>query len=133
MVNGLTKTPIDWKGKAVKILGVLPQIPDDLEVKVIIMRRDIDKALQSGWNMLDAMGKPRTQTKEFWQGDLDAIRKWSASKPHIEVWFEDIFRNTPNECMRLLKLLYPGYKDYDIPPLDLAAMAKVVDPSLRHL
>jgi hypothetical protein len=109
-------------GHAVKCLHMLATMPDDLDVKVIIMRRDIAVTMTSANRMAAAAGKPLLPDDYagFLQGCMDAIRLWCAGKPHVEVRKDDVHRNTANECLRVRRML--GID------LDLAAMANVPSP-----
>ncbi len=115
---------VAWDGKAVKILDMITRFPADVDVRVIVMRRAMEKALASMWAISDGLGLPRFQRTELFQGNLDSIRLWCADKPHLEIWYDDVLRNTPDECLRIQRFLGR--------PLDLAAMARVTSPDLRH-
>lgn len=108
-------------GQAVKVLQNLPHVPAGaLDARMIIMRRDLTAALDSSNRVAALRGlEPRPASyRDFLQGDLDAIRLWCADQPHIEVWYDDVRRNTANECLRVRRLVGVD--------LDLAAMASVV-------
>lgn len=121
-----------WDGKAVKILGALPSLPESLDLRLIVMRRNLDRVLASGKVIAERRGTPFNVSKAYHQSSIDAIRLWAARYHHIEVWYDDVLRDTAHQCLRVLLCLHPEYDRNDPPPMDLVAMAAVVDPSKRH-
>ena len=118
----------NWDNRAVKLLWSLPLLPPDTKVKVVIMRRSMDTVVKSVTDY-ERGEVPMSRL----QGVLDSIRLWCAGKPHIEVWYEDVLRHPAQECLRVINLLYPDFDPLSpAAPLDLTAMAKVVDKSLNH-
>jgi hypothetical protein len=97
---------------------------------VIVMRRSIEASAASINARREKHGLP-LQDLEYQQGQIDAIRLEVSPYPHIEVWYDDLIRNPANEALRLARFLkrVPGIDDN---PLDLAAMAACINPSLRH-
>lgn len=123
----------EYDGKAIKVHGQLAHTREDMDVKTIIMRRNIRESVASIDNFRRVIGEPpRKNEKDFWQATIDAIRLWSANKPHIEIWYDDVLRNPANECQRILTFLYPK-RDYGTTsPLDLQKMRAVVNRNLNH-
>lgn len=91
-------------GHAVKCLHALVGMPPGTDARVIIMRRQLAAAMASVNRMAAARGTD-LHRPEFAQGQIDAIRLWCAARPHLEVWYEDVLRNTPNEVLRVARFL----------------------------
>ena len=121
-----------WNGKVVKCLDMITNFPDNVDVRAIVMRRDLRHSVASARAIADAAGWAKRDVTQFWQGNLDAIRSWTANRPHIEIWYDDVIRNPANECLRILALLHTKYDRNDVPSLNLAAMVAVVNKDLRH-
>jgi hypothetical protein len=119
MAGDLAQVP---DGHAVKCLHMLPTCDPALDVRVIIMRRHLPVSLASANRVGGGYGAPALPEgyDAFLTQCMDAIRLWCAGKPHIEVWKDDVHRNTPGECLRVRRML--GLD------LDLAAMAGVPEP-----
>lgn len=101
-------------GYAAKLVYHLPPV---LNADVIVMRRDLDAAVASATRVRTAYGE-NLPDRDFLQAQLDSIRLWASPRRHTEVWYEDVLRNTPNECLRVARMLGRD--------LNLAAMAAVV-------
>ncbi len=117
-------------GKAVKMVYLLlMDLPSDQEYRVVFMRRTLEEVLASQRAMLDRMGRP---------SPLDDARMAALFRDGLarfEAWVQD----RPN--FRLLDVSYNGLVTDPAPilpevdrflggGLDLAAMARVVDPAL---
>lgn len=111
-------------GQAVKCLHALTRLPADFDAKVIVMRRDLKVTLASCNRICVANGDLPLPPEglENLQGTLDSIRLWCARRPHVEVWYDDMLRNTANECQRI-DFMLGGTPQR--PVLDLAAMARI--------
>lgn len=117
MAGDFSAVPDGFAVKCLQNLAISPAA----DIKAIIMRRDLRASLASFNNAVTGKGIGRGYPKEhlnMMQGCIDSIRLWCADKPHIEIWYEDMLRNSANECLRIRAFL-----DLD---LDLAAMSKVV-------
>lgn len=130
MLAAWPQVPVIPDGTAVKVMsGLFEKDVPKLEA-VIVMRRPLEQILSSINKRRAQLGRP-LETEDYLAGQLDALRlsvtgayDSHAFTPHIEVWFADLFRQAPYECLRVRNLLGRS--------LDLAAMAACVDPALRR-
>lgn len=119
-------------GVAVKVMTGLFYLDDLSDVEqVIVCRRPIPNVLASINKRRDLIDRAH-ETEDYCQGQIDALRLKVSARPHIEVWFDDMIRSTPNECLRIARFLDRVPGECEGKPLDLAAMAACVDPALRH-
>jgi hypothetical protein len=105
-------------GHAAKCLHMLPTRPAEDGLRAVVMRRNPAAMFVSASKVHRARGLAAPDG-DFMVAQLDAIRLWCASVPHIEVWYEDVLRNTARECLRVQRFL--GLSEQR-----LAAMAEVV-------
>lgn len=111
-------------GYAVKCMTALPTADPATPARVIIMRRDIQSVLasQQGFAAGTTTGvQIGDHMADVLLGYMDDIRCWCAAKPHIEVWYEDLQRDTASEMQRIARFLGMPWDNR------LADMAHLVD------
>jgi hypothetical protein len=120
-----------YRGRAVKIISfLLPELPDDLFYQVLFLRRDLREVIASQNKMLERRGEAG--------GGADDERMIRNYESHLRK-VAYIFREWPN--FEALDVDYRSVLEAPEPqarrvarflgrPLDTAAMARVVDPSL---
>ena len=122
------------RGKAVKVISMLLwALPSTYRYKVLFLERDLEEVLSSQARML-ANGQEESaaptggRIKELSPRHLNQIRSWLADQPNFDVLetsFREAVTDPPTVARRVGGFLGGG--------LDLAAMIKVVEPSLyRH-
>ena len=118
------------KGKGVKVISfLLKSLPDDLNYKVLFIRRNIQEVLASQKKMLARRDEPdetpAERMRELFQDDLWRATYLLKSKPQFEVLeleYSSILARPMEEVRRVNHFL--GGR------LDVEAMAAVVDPQL---
>ena len=135
-VKKLPKGKTGWllsaHGKAVKVISaLLVNLPDDFNYKVIFMERDLDEILASQRRMLERSdkkeGKPieDAQLRRDYQAHLDAVKDWLK----LQDWLSVLFISY-NQILRDPMAAFKMVDAFLEPPLDVEAMARVVEPAL---
>jgi hypothetical protein len=120
-------------GKAVKVVHLLLRdLPPEFQYRLILMRRDLREVLASQRAMLDRLGRPGAQLSEgrlaaIYAAQLEGVREWLHTQGGfrvLEVDYSECLAHPDETAWRIGKFLEV--------PLDRAAMAAAVDPSLRR-
>ena len=120
-------------GKAVKVIHALATaIPGDLDVRAIVMRRDLEAVVASQQRMLGRRGAPSgdlpaDRLVEIFRAQLEEATRWLESQPRfavLELDYDGLLDDPVAAANALADFLGGG--------LDVAAMAAAVDPALRH-
>ncbi len=129
-----TKSDASWVapalGKAVKMVYLLlMDLPHDREYRVLFMRRNLDEVLASQKAMLDRMGKPSplddARMAALFRDGLARFEAWAADRPNfrlLDVSYNGLVTDPAPILPEVDRFLGGG--------LDLAAMSRVVDPTL---
>jgi len=130
-----TKRDSSWLanavGKSVKVVYMLlKDLPAEYEYRVIFLRRDLAEVVGSQQAMLARRGESgaRVASQEMvdiFARQLEQTDRWLAEQPNfrlLDVGYRDVIADPRNQALRVTEFL--GL------PLDVAAMAAVVDPSL---
>ena len=117
-------------GKAVKMVYLLlMDLPQDQEYHVVFMRRNLEEVLASQRAMLDRMGRPSplddAKMAALFRDGLARFEAWVADRPNFRLL--DV---SYNGLVTDPALILPEVDRFLGGGLDLAAMARVVDPSL---
>ncbi len=119
-------------GRAVKVVHALvPALPRDHHYRVILMRRPLDAVMASQRAMLVRAGR------EAPDDDARLARAFEAQLAELERWLdaEPAFRWLPVDAPALIRDPLPTARaiaDFLGLDLDVAAMARAVDPDLWH-
>jgi hypothetical protein len=118
-------------GKAVKVIYLLlKDLPPQYEYSVIFTRRDLQEVVRSQQVMLDRRHQrganvgPQDMIQTF-QRQLQALDEWLETRPNfrrLNVEYRDVVANPRAQSRRIVEFL--GI------PLDIEAMAAVVEPAL---
>lgn len=130
-----TKDDPSWlnaaEGKAVKMIyKLLYDLPDRLEYRVLIMRRNMQEVLASQRKMLDRMGKPTDtipdeKIGELFDRQMQAFDTWVKEQPNfatLDVDYNQTVADPAPPIEKVNTFLGGG--------LDTEAMRKVVEPEL---
>ena len=130
-----TKEDSSWvssaSGHAVKMVHLLLRdLPKGYEYRVLLMRRQLDEMVASQRRMLERLGKdPGALTDErrvaMFRAQLDDCETWLAQTPgfkYLRVDYNALV-TAPDESLAAVAAFLAV-------PLDVAAMAACVDPSL---
>ena len=119
--------------RAIKVIHtLLPQLPLAFNYRMVFMMRDLDEVIRSQKRMLERKAKAAvplsdSALKAVLEKQRESALAWARDQPEIEMLLvghgEAITR--PVEAMSLVNDFLGG-------ALDVAAMAGVVDPALRH-
>lgn len=120
----------DSRGKVVKIISfLLTHLPDDLNYKVIFMRRDFEEVLASQAKMLERRGETSDtsdeQMTEIYKDHLWKVNRLLKRKPSfetLEVQYKEALAKPLEQTKRIAEFLGGD--------LDPQVMASVVDKSL---
>lgn len=135
-VKKLPSGKTDWlpsaRGKAVKVISALLQfLPEGFHYQLIFMERNLEEILASQQSMLERSGieeagVPSNEVlrREF-QGHLEAVRSWLQTQDWIDVCYISY-----NQILRQPVRIFSQVSEFLGAPLDIAAMAQIVDPSL---
>jgi len=105
--------------KAVKIIShLLFYLPDDLEYKIIFMRRNLKEVVQSQNEMLERTGKPAgklsdAELRRRFQNHLKEVGSWLAGKDNIitlDMDYANLINNSDDQITKLsefLELAFP--------------------------
>lgn len=118
------------RGQVVKVISyLLKYLPEDLNYRVVFIRRNVDEVLASQKKMLVRRGEaddtPPERMKELAETDLFRARYLLTHDPRfelVEVNYADFIAH-PQEWARRLNVFLGG-------KLDVEKMAAVVDPAL---
>jgi len=118
-------------GKAVKIVHLLlPDLPNDREYRVVMLRRDPREVVRSQTAMLERSNRrgaslsPEKLMAVF-EAQMSQVRQWLASQPNfrvLEVDYAEIIRDPTAQAGAMTAFLEQD--------LDIDAMAAVVDSRL---
>ncbi|MCA9078502.1 MAG: sulfotransferase family protein [Planctomycetaceae bacterium] len=131
-VKGLQRDN-SWVGEAdghvLKVVSLLLyDLPQDLQYRVIFMRRDLDEVLRSQHSMLGQESKdaaPTPEIRKHFERHLAALKDWLPKQSHIDLIEVEHRRaitephDTATTVQQFLQI-----------DLDVTAMASVVDQSL---
>ncbi|REJ87063.1 MAG: sulfotransferase family protein, partial [Planctomycetota bacterium] len=116
------------EGMAVKVVSLLLyELPDDLDYRVIFMRRRLAEVLRSQRRMLSAQargGPDDDAMRQHFERHLRELRKWAVEKSNIhwfDVNFHEVIATPASIAQNISKFL--GRQ------LDEQAMAASVDPA----
>lgn len=118
-------------GRAVKIIYKLVyDLPGNVDYRIIFMQRDVEEVVRSQEKMLMRSGQDpdiamRDVIANIFQSDVMAFRRWVTSQPHIQMHVVDYKAFIADPLAEA-----EGIAAFLDTPLDTAAMAGVVDPSL---
>jgi hypothetical protein len=118
------------RGRVVKVVSrLLRELPADEEYRVLFMRRDLSEVLASQRAMLRRQDRPAEAEDDRLAGifaeHLRQVEEWLARQPnHRTLWIDH--RQVIAEPMAVAERV-AGFLDR---PLDVAAMARAVDPRL---
>jgi hypothetical protein len=123
-------------GKAVKVIHLLlPELPDDRAYRVIFLRRDLGEVVRSQAAMLERGGKrpalPADRLVAMYEAQLRQVDAWLAARPNfvrLDVEHARLVRETVPTVAAIADFVEAGLGR----PLDRAAMAAAVDPSLHR-
>jgi hypothetical protein len=119
------------KGKAVKVIYLLvEELPAGYDYQVIFMYRDLPEVVRSQQAMLERNGKQGAglgpeEMVEVYRRQLASFNAWLAEQPNfrrLDVAYREAIENSHATCQQIVEFL-------DL-PLDVDAMASVVEPSL---
>ena len=119
------------RGKAVKVIHLLlMELPTDREYRVLFLKRDIGEVLKSQAKMLERSGKsgaalPAERLAEIYRGQLAGVMAWLGAREYfkvLELEHADLLSSPAESAERIGAFL--GL------PLEVGAMAGVVDPTL---
>ena len=132
-----TKQDPTWlegsEGKVVKIVhALMTDLPNNRPYRVIVMRRKTDAVLKSQAAMLERLGEEGAdldpeRLAELYEHQLERVKDYMGRQScfeFIEVWYGAIIEFTRSQIERIDKFLSGE--------LDVEAMVKAVDPSLRR-
>jgi hypothetical protein len=120
----------EYKGQVVKIISfLLTDLPDDLNYRIIFMRRNLDEVLASQNKMLDRRGEEVEEgsderMKDLYERHLRKVFYFMKTQPgieYIEVDHRDAVNDPAAFARKVRDLLGKG---------DLEKMSQVVDPKL---
>lgn len=118
-------------GRAVKVIHLLlMDLPDTYRYDVIFMERELDEVICSQAAMLARAGRqgaalPPDRLAAIYDTQLRTVRAWLAERPHFRVEFlryASLVTDPAASASQVQRFLEK--------PLDTAAMAAAVDPSL---
>lgn len=121
----------DARGKAVKVIHLLlMDLPDTQRYDVVFMERDLSEVIRSQAAMLARSGRPGAalpadRLAAMYETQLRTVRQWLASRSHFRVEFvqySSLVADPVQNAERIQRFLAR--------PLDTAAMAAAVDPTL---
>jgi hypothetical protein len=118
------------EGKAVKIISfLLNKLPDDLEYRIIFLRRDLSEVLRSQETMLQRRGQPpgpdAALMATHFNKHLQTVDEWLSRQKHIQVWncpYAELVQNPTKTAQAIREFLSLD--------LDVSQMAAAVDPAL---
>jgi len=121
----------DAAGKAVKIVHLLlMELPCDREYRVIMLRRDLREVIRSQTKMLERSGKrgaamPAEKLMHVFESQMQTVQAWMAARPNFKtltVEYAQVIADPQTQAQAIAAFLGGA--------LDVAAMAKAVDPAL---
>jgi len=131
----LLQSKRDWldsaSGHAVKVIHLLlPELPSNLQYRIIFVRREMSEILESQKAMLGRLGRrgPSILGDELakaYQVQIERVYRWLASAANIqllEVAYADMLADANSVTLRVQEFLECE--------LDRAAMRQAVDPKL---
>ena len=125
----------DAAGHAVKVVAnLLPLLPPGPAYRVVVLDRDIGAVLRSQTAMLARLGRPAADAERLravYEGHLRAALRWADATPGVEILVvshADVIADPVAAAARIADVIDPGLST----PLDRAAMAATVDPSLHR-
>jgi hypothetical protein len=130
--SGDTAWLSDARGKAVKVIAALLfDLPDDYRYRVIFMRRHMTEILASQRKMLVNRGQDPDAVADddmarLFEGHLERVERWSARKDNVsrlDIDYNALVTGGGSDGAELIASFLHR-------PLDVVAMAAVVDPAL---
>jgi predicted AlkP superfamily phosphohydrolase/phosphomutase/tetratricopeptide (TPR) repeat protein len=121
------------RGKAVKIAApLLPRLPASDRYAIVTMRRDLHEVAASQREMLKRLGRPGAALSgdeliEALRKQMELVERWISRRANaraIDIDYADAVADPAGTAQRVAAFLGR--------PLDLAAMAAAVEPSLRR-
>lgn len=118
------------EGRAVKVIHArVPALPPGPAYRVVLVRRDLREVVASQDAMLGDAAPPGPDAGRLaaiFAEELAELERCCARRqiPLLELAYADVLRDPAGAAARLARFLGGG--------LDEAAMARAVDPSLRH-
>lgn len=132
VMSGYWPHPSQINGRAVKAMTALFYDDAPAPTVMIVMRRDLTKVAASLTRMRAAHHTPVPPDVGYLQGQIDALRLVAASYRHVEIWLDDLLRDTAHQVLRVARTLDRVPGTWCPEPLDLAAMAACVERELVH-
>ncbi len=120
-------------GAALKVVSLLLyELPDDLQYRVLFMRRNLEEVLGSQQKMLATRPEaaPTTDMRLHFERHLERLSDWLPRQKHLE--FLEIDYRSVIDDSHAVAVSVASFVEQD---LEIDAMASVVDPSLyrqRH-
>ncbi len=134
-VKGLKDGDNDWLesaiGKSVKVISfLLKDLPDRYQYRILFMQREMGEILASQKKMLAERGEPTDKVSDaemarLYQEHLDQALRWLKRQPNMHAFYipyVDLMIDPIPILERVNRFLDQR--------LDIAAMAKIVDPRL---
>ncbi len=121
----------DARGRAVKMVAaLLKHLPPEYEYRVVLVRRNMDEVLASQHRMLLRRGEasdavPDERMAALFEKHMEQVEAWLEAQPNIAVLhveYAQVLQDAEQQSQRISRFLAR--------PLDVHAMAAVVDPSL---
>lgn len=121
----------DARGRAVKVISMLLyHLPAEHPYRIVFMHRDLKEVLQSQQKMLARLGEPMgaasdEQMTAKYRAHLEKVIHWLSVQKNMHcmhVKYSEIIKRGAELSHQL--------KDFLQQPLDVSAMAQVVDPGL---
>jgi predicted AlkP superfamily phosphohydrolase/phosphomutase/tetratricopeptide (TPR) repeat protein len=112
--------------KAVKVIAHLLQfLPNNYELKVIFMQRDIREIMLSQQKMLGKQPVYNVAIAQAFEKELEKVKAWAQRQPNVEILYVP-YADLVNDPGRFVYQIadFVGY------PLDTASMKLAIDPSL---
>ncbi|HEX8298860.1 MAG TPA: hypothetical protein VF594_06825, partial [Rubricoccaceae bacterium] len=125
----------DAHGHVVKVVAnLLPRLPAGPKYRVVMLDRDIGAVLRSQTAMLARLGRPAADEgllRAVFEGQFRSALRWAERTPGAQalvVAHADAIASPGATAAAIADFLDPGLPS----PLDRAAMAAAVDPSLHR-
>ncbi len=126
----------DWvaraRGRAIKVVSAqVRHLPPDLAYRLVLVRRDLHEVVASQQRMLarraaeDAAGPPPERLVALYDAELRELERWLRARPafaRLDLGHAELLADPLAAARRLEAFLGAG--------LDVAAMARVVEPGL---
>ncbi len=122
---------VDARGRAVKMVAaLLKHLPPEYQYRVVFVRRNMDEVLASQRRMLLRRGEavdavPDERMAALFEKHVEQVEAWLEAQPNIAVLhveYAQVLHDAEQQSQRISRFLAR--------PLDVHAMAAIVDPSL---